>query len=72
MDRRSKLERIIAYYAIPSYRRTLGHIVARRPLDWFTDEQLEDVAREMVGDDRRTQQIRRRNLALAKQRKAVA
>lgn len=62
-DRRKKLERIIAHYAVPSYRRTVGHIAARKPLDWFTDEQLEDMARDMVRDDRRMQAIHRRNRA---------
>ena len=62
MRRREKLERIIDYYELP-YRhgRRVSDIVARQPLEWFTDEQLEFIASKLVNDARFTARLNRQN-----------
>ena len=62
MDRREKLGRIIGHYELPyTHGRCVRDVVARQPLEWFTDEQLEDIASKLVNDARFSARLNRHN-----------
>lgn len=63
LERREKIKRILTHYAVPSYGRTVSKIAGKMPLEWFTLEQLEDIACVIVREARFSASMVRKNRA---------